>query len=445
VADLSSEAAGPAPSRSLRLEDPPQRVLCLDGYFPFDAWAGWPLGFTESAGRLWIGTHDGRYLFIDPFRRSGDPKPVLSEWLWPDPGRLRLQACSGGIWMLLYSARGIKAVNLLHLDDPERARHYLPQTVWEANGTQQLASDPVLLSGPTGEGLDRLERTAAWITATAQGLVLWLARLSPAGEGRMRVRSFDLSTAGARLLTGEGTRARAVLTTAPLGDRDRAILCTRRGLCLVDIPFGAAKESPRLVPLLTKPQFLLRHQDIAGVVFVPGAPATTDEPRGTIFVGYRKEAEAEAEALEVLTVSPRGLLEHFPCLDYAGLPLDAVRIASKRQALCLTGGALVLTDPVGAQTRVLANGYLPGTVRGHVYGPLAVCTGMEASEGQSHWFTLLADLRQHALIPQGLLVTEMLAAHPVVLGNYLFGLEVHDGQLHLTARRLDHHPAPSTP
>jgi hypothetical protein len=81
----------------------------------------------------------------------------------------------------------------------------------------------------------------------------------------------------------------------------------------------------------------------------------------------------------------------------------------------------VLTDTSGMQTRIHANDYLLGTWHGQEYQGVCVCTGMEASEGQRHWFILLADLREGSL---------------VLLGDNLFTLERVGRDVQLRCRHL---------
>lgn len=423
--------------RSLMLENDPQIVLSLKGWMQFRSWSGgWPLTLHEAAGRLWIAAPDSSLLSVDPFRSTQKTAPVSSEPLWPDARGLRVRAVSAGPWLVLHADRGIRLLNLLSVDAPRHREHYT-SLIWTARPDERLASAPVFLRY-SSEGLDSLGRLLAWTTHGSKGLSLWLAPLTLAGTQRVQPRQFILQNIPMRPLAPGASPDPVVLAAAPLGGRDALFLCTTQQLWLIEAPGPQSRELPRSQKLLSKPHFLLYNQDMVGMVYAPGSsPAEGEEPRGTLFVAYRDgEGPAAQDLLEIVTIGEQGLVENFSGLDQSGVPIDAIRTSREREVLTVAGGALLRCNAHGNQVRVLNSEYLLGMMRGHVYQDIAVCTGFDASPGQSHWVTMLVDLVEGSRITNGLLLTESLEAHPLLLGNFFFTLERVQGELCLTRRRL---------
>jgi hypothetical protein len=423
--------------RTLVLEKEPHVVLSLKGWMQFRSRPGsWPLTLLEAAGRLWVGAPDGSYFSVDPFRMPRGPAPVCGEPLWREAPSVRLRARSAGPWLILYADRGIHVLNLLAVDDPRHREHYTTP-LWSASAGERLASEPVLLRYSV-EGLDQMGRLLAWMTHGPEGLSLWLAPLVLSADRRAKKRKWHLKVMGVRPFTAGEHPAQVVLAEAPLGSRDALFVCTPQDLWLLEVPLPASDDQPRLQKLLSKPRFLINHQDVPGLVFVRGAPpAEGEEPRGTLFVAHRDgEGPAAQDLLEIVTIQESGLVESFSGLDQGGVPLDALPGAGERQVLVLAGRTLLRCDAHGNQSRILTSEDLVGTLRGHVYQDVAVCTGFDASPGQSHWVTMLIDLAENARVTDGLLRTESLEAHPVLLGDHFFTLEWLAGELCLTSRRL---------
>jgi hypothetical protein len=442
-------ARGPADNgtarRGLALEKDRQVVLSLKGWLQFRPWpGGWPLTLLEAGGRLWVGAPDSSYLSVDPFLPARGPAPVSGGPLWPEAAPLRLRARAAGPWLVLYADPGIRVLNLLAVDDPRHREHYTAP-VWTARPDERLASEPVLLRH-AGDGLGQGGRTLAWATHGPRGLSLWLVPLALAADHRAPPRQLLLPMVTVRTFVAGEPPAQVVLAEAPLGARDGLFLCTPQHLWLADVPAPGARDLPRLQKLLSKPRFLINHQDMPGLVFVPGAPADGTEPRGTLFVAHRGgEGPSAQDLLEVVTISERGLVENFSGLDQGGVPVDALRTPGEREVLALAGRTLLRCDAHGNQVRVLTSEYLLGTMRGHVYRDLAVCTGFDAAPGQGHFVTMLVDLADNALVTNGLLLADSLEAHPVLLGSHLFTLERVDGDLCLTRRRLPAPPKSAAP
>jgi hypothetical protein len=78
-------------------------------------------------------------------------------------------------------------------------------------------------------------------------------------------------------------------------------------------------------------------------------------------------------------------------------------------------------------------------MRVQAQGRIAVCSGREAFEGRGRWFVQLFDLEgEDVLVDQ--VSGELLGAHPLLLGRYLYTIESlpHQGRqaLWLTRREL---------
>jgi hypothetical protein len=450
----AGEAAARAARKHLILEGQGHKLASLEKYLPADnTWVGWSLGFLHVAGRLWVGAPDGRHLFLNPFAEPGE-HPVVWERLWHDPTPARLRAKSNGTWLVFFSEHGLKALNLVPLEDPGR-KEYAPLHVWTADATQRLVSEPVFLPGATQGEVGQLERRLAWVTAGPEGLVLWLAVLSagqtvtapeseppaggwPAAGGRhVQVRQFPLSADGKPL----AAESRVALVEAPFRERLCLALATRQTLWLLEVPAATSGQAVEAVALLTRPRLVIDRHDLPGLAFVPALGPGETRQRGTLFVSWRDEARTGGkETLQVVAVTPAGLVDDFSCLEFGGGPIAVVEdgggVGGTRRVLCLAGDSLVLTDASGIQRRVQANDYLLGTWHGQVYQGVCACTGMEASEGQRHWFVLLADLRDGSLVQGGLLKVEHLEGPPVLLGDNLFTLERAGRDVQLRCRRL---------
>lgn len=445
----SADVNGRPGAAPLRLEpelqhpDRAERVLCLNDHVQCERWDNRPMGFGQAGRWLWVGGPDGRSLFVDPFHDRNRAPPVLSEQLWPGNARTRLRLRTGGVWALVYSEHGIKAVNLLALDDA--GQEDAPTVgLWQSEGEERLASNPVLLR----DSRNGMERVAAWLTSGPQGLTLWTSPLLVTYGPPPRPRRYALAC------TGDGPRpeeggARLVLVEAPLGARDGLILAAPQGLWLLD-PVAARRKAAAAEPagadgrrvlsavsLLADRQLLIQTDEMPGVVFVPGGGEGEDEACGSVAVAAAAGAERVEELCSVL-VSRRGALNQATHAN-AGVPLDAVTLAGRAQVLSRAGRRLVLCDLVGQPRRVVTSEFLPWVMRAHAHGRVAVLSGREATEGRRRWFVQLLDLgEENRIIDQG--IWDALPAHPQLLGRYLFAIEQFsaDGQsaLWLTRRRL---------
>ncbi|MCI0460477.1 MAG: hypothetical protein L0Z62_26280 [Gemmataceae bacterium] len=460
--DTGSRHGAQRPQRAtpLKLDPPlqhPERVrpvFCLDEHLPFERWDYRPLGLAEAGGWLWISGPDGRYLFVDPFHDLSRQEPLVSEQLWPGASRVRLRARVSGVWLLAYAEHGIKAVNLLGLDDPLRDDHR-PIDLWEAEAGEHLLAPPVLLR----DSRNGLERVAVWLTGGGQQPTLWVAPLLVT-HGRLPAARRFTPDAGSvsPLLTDETDRC--ALVEAPLPDRDALLLAAPQGLWLLD-PAPAARKAPvepagpvgRLdrsggadpqapaprrplpaITLLDRRELLIGVHEIPGVVFVPAAKSS-EEAFGTAFVAVG----GDREELCAIQVAAHGAVHHFGYHDHGGLPLDPVTVRGRRQVLCRAGRSLVLCDLLGQQTRVATSDLLPWAMRVHTCGRVAICSGRDAGEGRGRWFVQLLDLEEeHGVIDQ--VVWDHLPAHPVLVGRYLFAVEPFSVQgrptLWLTRRQL---------
>jgi hypothetical protein len=138
-------------------------------------------------------------------------------------------------------------------------------------------------------------------------------------------------------------------------------------------------------------------------------------------------------------VSRSGAAGHFACPGAGGIPVDEVALARGRGVLCRAGRTLTLCNPLGQQYRLATSDFLPWAEWAHAYGRVAVCSGRDAAEGRGRWFVQLWDLEEDdTLLDQA--VSDHLPAHPLLLGRYLFTVEMlgEPGrpQLWLTRRQL---------
>jgi hypothetical protein len=393
----------------------PENLLCLDDYLDPASWGTSPMGFAEMGGRLWIGANDGRSLFVEPFLPAESARPPLVERAWADDGPLRLRARCSGMWMLLYCERGVQVLNLLGIDDPQNPAGR-PVPLGAVPPGQRLISEPILLrigdrSGP--------ERAAAWITSNGEELTLWWAVLSPDGGQPLEALATPLATENGSPLAVLGDQERVALITAPFPRRDLALLCTRQGLWLFRLPTGRNESGVRPSRMLSCHRFLINmHNDMPGVVFLPGETGGNGgEFSGSVFVSCQEPDGRET--LYGLTITPKGAAP-FP-YEHGGIPLATVDVAGRHEVLVLAGSSLVLCNLMGQQTVVKNSPVLAGTLHAHAYGRFVAVTGLDAAAGQSRWFTLLLDWQEGAIVY--LQPSDTPAAHPVLLGSYLFTLE----------------------
>src|SRR4051794_14810775 len=118
-------------------------VLCLDDHLPTDQ-GNAPCTLQEVGGWLWVGAGGGRWLLADPFSDVTGRRPLAFGPLWPGGARQVVRARAGGLWLALHSQYGIKAANLLALDDPDRD-NYQPLEIWQPGAGEELLTGPVLL------------------------------------------------------------------------------------------------------------------------------------------------------------------------------------------------------------------------------------------------------------------------------------------------------------
>jgi hypothetical protein len=443
LAHRSAAALGSAPAETALTLGDPEPVLSLRDWLPPDPLAAWPMELCEAAGCLWIGARDGRYLFVEPFA-DRSPKPVLArEQLWPgSPARLR--ATVSGSWMLVYSENGIKALNLLTLEGgaPGADRHL---TLWEAKDGQRLAAAPVLLQGAPADGdpLTGQQRTAVWLTREGgQGLMLRAAPLV-LGDRRSGPSGWRLPEEPARGTASADDQDRAFLLRVPLGRRDRALLCRRGGLWLIDL-LGSTGNNLTLRPLLKERGAVTRPDDLPGAVFLPGqlsaATAQGDDPTGRVFVTC-EDARGGRRLFEV-SLAADGSVAAAPYGDYGGTPIDVAEARGLRGVLCHHGQALTLCNWMHQQVPAGSSMFLDGLARAHVYGRFAVCTGTTTEGVPPQWFLLLMDLERGRIADEAV-IWPGAAGHPVVLGRYLFILETLEPRaggprpgLYLTRREL---------
>jgi hypothetical protein len=422
-----------------------ERVLCLNQHAPCDRWDYRPLPLREVAGRLWVGTPDGGSLFISPFQDPGRTPPIVLGPFWPGSGPARLRACSSGVWLTIASEEGIKALNLLALDDP--AGEALPAfDLWERGADERLLADPVLLR----DSRNGLERLAVWLSSGPEGLTLWGAPLLVTYGKPPTPRRHALQQGGQPLALESDTAT--VLVPAALEARDGVILARPHGLWLLDpaagvrsaasglsSPTPAGRRPLEARPLLEGRQFLVRAGETPGVVFLAGVGGGTgrDEACGSVFVAAGGRGSVDELCTAVITRQGNAGLAG-PA-GHGCTPLDEVVLGRGRGLLGRAGRSLVLVNVLSEQHRLATSDALPWVLRAHAYGRVAVCSGRDAGEGRGRWFVQLWDLEDDdTLLDQ--VVVPQLAAHPLLLGRYLFAIEAlgEPGQegLWLTRREL---------
>jgi hypothetical protein len=413
-----------------------QPVYCLEDHLAHESWDGRALALQEISGWLWVGIPDGRSLFVAPFHDRTGGGPVIADHHWPGSGRMRLRARSSGLWMVLYSERGLRALNLLGQDDPRRdGPGWLD--LWQARPGETLVSEPAFV-----RGADRgPERSAAWVTSGPAGLTLWLTPLPMQAGQRLQRRHWRLDTPGLvpPLAPGEN---RVALVEAPGGDGDRLLLATPQGLWLLELPDEPAPDEapPKVLRLLGNRAVVLNGADAPGLVFLPeDGTGAGEDVCGTAFVACRDGRAPAREVLQSVTFSPRRRLHEAAYRDHDGVPLGLVPVRGRPQVLCRSGGTLVVSDRVGNQSHTLSYDSLTGAqwVRG--YGRLVACAGIASGEGPLRWFTLLHDLdEENSLVDHA--VSATLGSPPVLLGRHLFTIEplTRSGRtaLWVTRRRL---------
>ena len=422
---------GPAVPVPLRLapalpnHEQAERVLCLDGYAAFERWDHRPLHLAEVSGRLWLGAPDGRMLLVEPFHEHNHTPAIITEPLWPG-GRSRPRARASGLWLAVSSEHGVKALNLLTLEDPGAAEVTLID-LWAPEPGERLLADPVLLR----DSRNGLERVAVWLTAGPGGATLWAAPLLVTYGSLPTPRRFTLQVGGQPLSLDD--TGRFVLIEAALAERDAVLLAGAQGVWLLDVapalrgaaPAAAADGRRPLaaLPLLSGRTFLVSGSELPGVVFLPGGGAASEEVCGTVFAAAVGALRGGPEELCAALVSPHGAAGHFACPGHGCTPLADVTVGRGRGVLCRAGRSLMLCNPLGQVRRLATSDALPWVLRAHVYGRVAVCSGRDAAEGRGRWFVQLWDLEDDdTLIDQAF--TDHLPAHPLLLGRYLFGLEM---------------------
>jgi hypothetical protein len=403
-----------------------ERVLCLDGYAEFDRWDYRPLHLAEAGGRLWLGAPDGRTLLVEPFHDRNRTPPVVSEPLWPGAARVRPRARASGLWLTASSEHGIKALNLLTLEDPGGTGETFLE-LWAPEAGERLLADAVLLR----DSRNGLERVAVWLTAGPAGVTLWAAPLLVTYGRLPPPRRFALEESG-RPLTLEDS-GRYVLTEAALAERDAALLAGAPGVWLLDVAAAVRGSTPAAsadgrrplaaLPLLSGRNFLVSGGELPGVAFLPGGGTGKDEVCGTVFAAAAGALPGGPDELCAALVSPQGAAGHFACPGQGGIPLADVALGRGRGVLCRAGRSLLLCNPLGQLHRLATSDALPWVLRAHAYGRVAVCSGRDAAEGRGRWFVQLWDLEDDdTLIDQAF--TDQLPTHPLLLGRYLFGVEM---------------------
>ncbi len=409
------------PQESLNLKPPLDQpgdarwVLYLDDYLPPDT-SDTAVSLLEAGGWLWLGAGGGRWLLVDPFSDINGARPLAFEQLWPGGARQLVRARHGGLWLVLYSQYGIKAVNLLALDDPRRD-DYRPLFVWQPAAGEELLTDPVLLQ----VGRHCPERVAVWLAQSAAGLTLCASRLHPALDERCTVSRFTPDDGGRPLTAEDG---RAVLRPVPLGERDGLLVATTQGVWLLTLPAELPDRPGPLaaVNLLRHRQLLVQVHEIPGVVLLPAEevhPGSADDLCGTVYVAA---AGVGGEELWAVPFNRRGPVTPCAYRDPGGIPLDVVAVRGRRQVLCWAGPSLWLCDALGQQHRVVTNDLLAWALQAQVFGRVAVCAGRGATQGGPRWFAELVDLEQD----NGLLdvtVRDIPLAPPELLGRYVFTVE----------------------
>jgi hypothetical protein len=417
-----------------------ERVLCLNHHADCDRWDYRPLPLAEAGGRLWVGAPDGRTLFVEPFHDRNRTPPVVFEPPWPGSASPRPRPRGSGVWLAVSSQHGLKALNLLTLDDPGGEEGGLLE-LWEPEPGERLLADPVLLR----DSRNGLERLAVWLTGGPAGATLWAAPLLVTYGRLPAPRRYILEENGQPLALADG--GRLVLIEAAREERDAVILAGAHGLWLLDpaaeASGGAAGAGGRrplaALPLLRGRTFLVSAADQPGVVLLPGGGAGRDQVCGTVFAAAAGPTCGGPEELCAALVARHGAAGQFASPGPGGIPLGIASPARGRGVLCRAGRSLTLCNPLGQQHRIATSDALPWVLRAHVYGRVAVCSGRDAAEGRGRWFVQLWDLEDDdTLIDQ--VFSEHLPAHPLLLGRYLFTIEelgeAGRPALWLTRRRL---------
>lgn len=407
---------------------PPEVVLELDRWLAPSPWRAWPIELRQAGGRLWLGCSDGRCLFVEPFA-DRNSNPVIRDQIWDGTEPVHLRARVDGPWLVISSQRGIRALNLLALDD--RTEDHSPVPVWDvpAGPNHRLASDPVLF--PRSPGSDSVIVWLAMDGARALSLhsaVLSLSDQTPQG------RQVVLLNAGAgRGPALEDEREQALLLPAAFGPGRAMLLCTQQEIWLLDglgvAPVSRVTLAPLLqhFPALRGARVRTHMGEVPGVVFMPGA---TDDPSGQVFFSYQSQ---RGPALCALTVSPGGQLSLLPYSE-GGVPVELVESSDNREVLCLAGGQFVLCTRM-RQRPTGASNYLREATRIHAQGRLAVATGTQKAGTTNHRFTLVVDLQRAAIVLAD--SSPQLSGHPVLLGPYLFTVEGSGQQtLRLVRRKI---------
>jgi hypothetical protein len=262
------------------------------------------------------------------------------------------------------------------------------------------------------------DRTAAWVSRTAEGLRLWTAALPVAVDPNVPLCERAVLDGEGQPVVPADANGRVVLLEAAMGEHDWLILGAGTRLWLVD-PFA---ERPVAVPLLDKPRLLTPVREMPGIAFIPGTNRESDEPLGMLFVACQTDTRPPRRELCLVALSPRGRDAEFSCREPNDIPCAVIGPPRSRGVLSVADDRLRLCTPGGQQVTLLIDDCLRGTVWATVSGGLAVCSGVDAVDRQK-WFTLLIDLRDRSVLD--LQQTPMLAAPPLLIGSWLFKLEGH--------------------
>ncbi len=390
----------------------------------------------EVAGRIWVGTADGRFLLVDPF--SDQHVPLTSQRAW---GGDALQFRTSGIWLLLYSKQGIKYLDLLPLDEPRGSLLQLnPTPLWTAS-ERRLLSRPVLLRLPADRqnAATGLDRVVAWVSSGPNGPSLWSATLSLVRDQVSPPQEWPLAPLSKDALSSLHEDERIALVEAADGARDHLVVCSRESLGLVTfLPASAAPGTrvgpPRYFPIMSKEerqrrqlQFIANVHEVPGVVAVPtlgsarSRSGSGDEVWGTVYVAAHAGEDSARQELHAISCPRRGRFQD--SVEGEGMPLEVEGFSGNRRVLVLAGHSLVLHNDLGNRTPVLdLPDLLPLVHRFQVAGRVAVCSGIDASTGHARWFTQLIDLRDGRLVPDKL-TAEQPTPNPLLLGRYLFAVE----------------------
>jgi hypothetical protein len=408
---------------------PPEGVLDLGQALAPDPWSAWPIVLGEAAGRIWVGAADGRCLFVAPFSRPEDSLPPgVRVWTGEAHG---LQASASGPWMLFSCDRGLKALNLLALDDPDRTD--LGLIPLGETARTRLASNAVLLRGH-GEGLAGLARTAVWLTREPDSAEPTLCRavLSPElkrGSTPQMVRcSLGAGTGSGERPSLANDRDRAVLLEVPFGSPGRLLLALRRGLWLIHVPTEAGQGEVRLQRLFTGATLQTHLGSMPCLAF---EPAGIGDAGGRVF--FTTTADGQ-RALNSLSLTATGAPASTPFPDYDGVPLAPVERTSRRGILCLQREELAIRGSVGNHIPVAAGAVLGSVQSVTVSGRLAVCIGQNVVGNRHEWRLIVTDLERCDLVSTH--PSSFPIGGPLLLGRYLFTAEGDDQNLHLVRREI---------